>query len=183
MGRAFTRAYSSTEQALSILPLANRRVRQGKTFAVSHQFTIPEGETRAMRLVCGDEGATVVRSVSSVSGPKIVTELREAPTSTTGITSAKTPINVNRELNLPSDSEVFVSSANASVTGGFTLSGPVELPGATGIGQTRTGSTGMDESEWLLAPGKEYVRTFTNTNTESATVYFELRWYQGLGTE
>lgn len=52
------------------------------------------------------------------------------------------------------------------------------LPGATGVGGTRTGSDVSEDEEWVLKPNTKYLVRFTNGSTGANLVTFSLAGYE-----
>ena len=67
----------------------------------------------------------------------------------------------------------------ATVTANGTKFAQVYIPGATGMGGTRTGaSAGLSNSEWVLKPNTVYMIRVTNGSSGSNDIQINFEWYE-----
>lgn len=152
-------------------------IHQGKAFSIQNKFTLAAAAIGYLELIIPAGAYVHFKPVSMQSdGPKILIQLIEAPTITTG-NSPLVPVN-RRRVGTPAVSIVTVKNNPTAVSAGTVLDQDY-IGGGTGAGgSTVSGGVAQNDNEWVLKPATTYVVKVTNSGSGSADVNIKTFWYE-----
>lgn len=111
------------------------------------------------------------------SADNLDTQIFEGATFTAG--TGTLLVNTNRNRNNPIASTVELRVAPTFTANGTLLQGLSSyLPGSSGVGQSRQGTTGSTDSEIVLKQNTTYRFLATNGSTATNVIGFNFRWYE-----
>jgi hypothetical protein len=86
------------------------------------------------------------------------------------------PLNHNRKSSNVTKMQEFKYGVTVSNAGTLLL--PIYLAGATGVGQSRSGSGSATQYEWVLKQNTNYAIQFVNNSAGSNIVNYNINWYE-----
>lgn len=153
----------------------NKTVEKGQLFQAFHKFTVAAGQTYNISFTTGDKAIRAYPSVVVTSADKVDFKYFEGATATGG--TAITPYCQNR-----ADAPIseIVMSGGATVTVAGTQLAQAWLPGAEGVGQSRSGTAGAGgDTYWQLKPNTTYILQFVNGSAASNVIQLNEIWTEG----
>ena len=152
-------------------------IHEGIFFESYNKFTLAAGATRVVTIKPAAGTYLHYRPTNLVtSADKVTIEFYEGATVTAATGTAVTPSNHNRNSTLAS--KVTLLDA-PTVTANGTKFTQVYIPGATGVGGSRTGaSAGVSNSEWVLKPDTQYAIKVTNGSSGANDIQINFQWYE-----
>lgn len=153
----------------------NKTVEKGQLFQAFHKFTVNAGETYNISFTTGDEMIRAYPSVVVTSADKVEFNYFEGATATGGVDI--TPYSQNR-LKAPTSEVVIKGGATVTVAG--TQIAKAWLPGAEGVGQSRSGTAGAGgDTFWQLKPNTTYILQFVNGSAAANAIQLNEIWTEG----
>lgn len=144
------------------------QVHAGNAFHHSQQISLGNGGvlTHTMDVPAGVY--VHFQSFSAILSQEYSLVVTEGDTPTTG--TEDTPVNRNRNKNIPSE----IVLHDAAVTANTTELVSLRMPG------NNSKSIGVKDAgiEWVLLPGKSYTFVLTNLSSLTATGHLALDWYE-----
>lgn len=152
-------------------------IHEGIFFESYNKFTLAAAGTKLVTLKTPAAKYLHYRPTNLVtSADKVLIEFYEGATVTAATGTAVTPSNHNRNSALASGVTLLDAP---TVTANGTKFAQVYIPGATGTGGTRTGSSaGVSNSEWVLKPNTTYMIKVTNSSSGSNDIQVNFQWYE-----
>ena len=173
----FADASERITSAIRTIETEHAYIHEGIFFESYNKFTLAAGATRAVTIKAPVGKYLHYRPANLVtSADKVTIEFYEGATVTEGTGTAATPSNHNRNSTLTSGVTLLDAP---TVTANGTKLAQVYIPGATGMGGTRTGaSAGLSNSEWVLKPNTVYMFRVTNGSSGSNDIQINFEWYE-----
>ena len=173
----FADASERITSAIRTIETEHAYIHEGIFFESYNKFTLAAGATRFVTLKAPAGVYLHYRPTNLVtSADKVTIEFYEGATVTANTGTAVTPSNHNRNSALTS---VVTLLDAPTVTANGIKFAQVYIPGATGIGGTRTGANaGVSNSEWVLKPDTQYAIKVTNGSSGSNDIQINFQWYE-----
>ena len=153
----------------------NRAARKGLLFQGFQRISIPAGQFAYVAMRTKFKTVKVYPSVLSTSADKLAFDYFEGGTVSGGAATSK--INQNRQSANTSEVDFLLFPTVASE--GERIAS-VYMPGAAGVGQSRSGeSGGGGDNQWILKPNTTYLYKFTNNSTNVNLVQLNEIWIEG----
>ena len=173
----FADASERITSAIRTIETEHSYIHEGIFYESYNKFTLAAGAKRVVTIKAPVGKYLHYRPTNLVtSADKVTIEFYEGATVTAATGTAVTPSNHNR--NSATASGVTLLDA-PTVTADGTKFAQVYIPGATGIGGTRTGqSAGTSGSEWVLKPNTVYMIKVTNGSSGSNDIQVNFQWYE-----
>ena len=174
---AFVTAIERITGAFRTIETEHAYIHEGIFYESYNKFTLAAGAKRVVTIKPAAGTYLHYRPTNLVtSADKVTIEFYEGATVTAATGTAATPSNHNRNSTLAS--KVTLLDA-PTVTADGTKFAQVYIPGATGLGGTRTGaSAGVSNSEWVLKPNTVYMIRVTNGSSGSNDIQVNFQWYE-----
>lgn len=159
------------------IEVEHANIHEGLFFESYNKFTLAAAGTRFVTIKTPIGVYLHYKPTNLVtSADKITIEFFEGATVTAATGTSTSPSNHNR--NSSNASGVTLLDA-PTVTANGTKFAQVYIPGATGIGGTRTGaSAGTSGSEWVLKPNTQYAIKVTNGSSGANDIQINFQWYE-----
>lgn len=163
--------------AMRTIETEHSYIHEGIFYESFNKFTLAAGATRVVTLKTPVGVYLHYRPTNLVtSADKVLIEFYEGATVTAETGTAVTPANHNRSSALTSG-VTLLDAPTVTVDG--TKFTQVYIPGATGVGGTRTGaSAGVSNSEWVLKPNTTYMIRVKNGSSGSNDIQVNFQWYE-----
>jgi hypothetical protein len=159
----------------------HRYLHLGKMFSTFNKSTILAGQTLAFSFKTPSNGYVHYRLAGiTPNADSVDTQIFEGATLNAGTGTVLAANNKNRNSALQSEVEMRVAptfSANGTLLPGFSS----YLPGTSGVGQARSGTSGESSTEIVFKPNTVYRFLATNGSSSSNTIGFNFRWYEENG--
>ena len=174
---AFVTAMERITGAFRTIETEHAYIHEGIFFESYNKFTLAASAKRVITLKTPTAKYLHYRPTTLVtSADKVLIEFYEGATVTAATGTAVTPSNHNRASALTSGVTLLDAP---TVTADGTKFAQVYIPGATGLGGTRTGSSaGVSNSEWVLKPNTTYMIRVTNSSSGSNDIQVNFQWYE-----
>lgn len=173
----FADASERLTSAIRTIETEHAYIHEGIFFESYNKFTLAAGATRVITIKPATGTYLHYRPTNLVtSADKVTIEFYEGATVTAATGTAVTPSNHDRNSTLASK-VTLLDAPTVTVNG--TKFAQVYMPGATGIGSTRSGaSAGVSNSEWVLKPDTVYMIRVTNGSSGSNDIQVNFQWYE-----
>lgn len=169
------KSFNDKTDCIQTISVENLNIQQGKTFSVSGTIDITSGSTIKLTFQTNSTHRVRFKPASIVSSAdKITYNAYEGSSGNSGGTTL-TPINRNRTSDYATD---VVVKSGVTVTTNGTLINTAYIPGATGVGGTRTGSETGDDYGWILKPDTLYTLEFVNGSSTTNIVSLHMLWFE-----
>lgn len=152
-------------------------IHQGGAFTTATKYTVANAASAYLEIIVPADAYVHFKPITMQSdGPKILVQLIEAPTITTGLTGV-TPVN-RRRIGTPTPSLVTFHSNPTGVSGG-TIIDQDYIGGGTGAGGSSvSGGMATNDNEWVLKQATTYVVKIANNGTAPADVNLKTFHYE-----
>ena len=173
----FADASERITSAIRTIETEHAYIHEGIFFEIYNKFTLASAATRVVTFKTPVGIYLHYKPTSLVtSADKVTIEFFEGATVTAATGTTVIPSNHNRNSTLTSGVTLLDAP---TVTANGTKFAQVYIPGATGIGGTRTGaSAGLSNSEWVLKPNTVYMIRGTNGSSGSNDIQINFEWYE-----
>ena len=173
----FADASERITSAIRTIETEHSYIHEGIFFESYNKFTLAAGAKRVVTIKAPVGKYLHYRPTNLVtSADKVTIEFYEGATVTAETGTAVTPSNHNRNSALTSGVTLLDAP---TVTADGTKFAQVYIPGATGVGGSRTGaSAGVSNSEWVLKPNTVYMIKVTNGSSGSNDIQINFQWYE-----
>ena len=171
-------AIERVTSAYKTIEVEHANIHEGVLFETYGKFTLVANTgTKSITFKTPTTGYVHFRPTTLVSSAdKLTVEYYEGATVTAATGTALTAVNHNRGSSKTSGTTILDAP---TITGAGTKFMQIYIPGATGTGGTRSGSTaGLSGSEWVLKQNTVYVVKFTNASTSANDVQANFQWYE-----
>lgn len=174
----FMDVFEAFTQAFKQIDVDHAYIHEKRMFSAYHKGTIAAGQTLAFAFKTPATGYIHYRLAGiTPNGDNVDTQIFEDATFTAGTGTLLE--NNNRNRNTPTTSTVELRVAPTFTGNGTLLPGFSSfLPGTTGVGQTRIGTSGESSTEIVLKQNTTYRFLATNGSAASNTIGFNFRWYE-----